>query len=124
MKNPISWFEIYVSDLTRAQRFYETVLDVKLTELPAPLPHLKIMSFPGEKATYGAGGALVQMQGFKPSGNGTLVYFFCEDCALEEGRVIAAGGQVEHSKMSIGPFGFIAHVYDTEGNLIGLHSMK
>ncbi len=32
--------------------------------------------------------------------------------------------QIHFDKMSIGEYGFIALVYDTEGNLIGLHSMK
>ena len=32
--NPVGWFEIYVQDMARAARFYETVLDVQLTQLP------------------------------------------------------------------------------------------
>jgi predicted enzyme related to lactoylglutathione lyase len=55
-------------------------------------------------------------------GLGTLVYFICTDCAVEESRVVGAGGSVERPKFSIGPYGFIALVKDTEGNLIGLHS--
>ena len=123
MTNPIAWFEIYVKDLVRATRFYETVLGVTLQPLESPLPHLKMMAFPTDQATYGATGALVQMEGFAPSGMGTLVYFHCADCAVEESRVVSAGGTVEHSKMPIGQYGFISHVHDTEGNLIGLHSM-
>jgi len=30
---------------------------------------------------------------------------------------------VKQTKMSIGPFGFIAILEDTEGNAIGLHSL-
>jgi len=37
--------------------------------------------------------------------------------------VVKAGGSIKDDKMSIGQYGFIALVYDTEGNLIGLHSM-
>ena len=36
----------------------------------------------------------------------------------------AAGGSVCKTKFSIGPYGFIALVTDTEGNMIGLHSLK
>jgi predicted enzyme related to lactoylglutathione lyase len=36
---------------------------------------------------------------------------------------VAAGGSVKQTKMSIGPFGFISILVDTEGNAIGLHSM-
>jgi len=38
--------------------------------------------------------------------------------------VSAAGGRVHREKMSIGPYGFIALAYDTEGNMFGLHSTK
>jgi predicted enzyme related to lactoylglutathione lyase len=34
-----------------------------------------------------------------------------------------AGGQVYTAKKSIGLFGFISLLIDTEGNLIGVHSM-
>jgi hypothetical protein len=38
--------------------------------------------------------------------------------------VAEAGGRIERPKMSIGEYGFISMVYDTEGNMIGLHSMQ
>ena len=124
MSNPVTWFEIYVQDLAKAMTFYETVLGKPMALMPSPLPHLRMASFAADQTAYGTNGALVQMQGFKPTGNSTLVYFECEDCAVEESRVLAAGGRVEHSKMPIGQFGFISLVYDIEDNMIGLHSMK
>ncbi len=124
MQNPVSWFEIYVSDLEKSMLFYETVLCKKLTLMQSPMPHLQLAAFPAEKTSYGASGALVKMQGFQPHGNGTIVYFECDDCAIEESRVTSAGGQVEHSKMSIGEYGWICHFQDIDGNLIGLHSMS
>jgi len=57
-------------------------------------------------------------------GCSTLVYFGCEDCAVEEARVTPAGGRVERPKLSIGQYGFITLAFDTEGNLFGLHSMR
>ncbi|MGY0578321.1 MAG: VOC family protein, partial [Paraglaciecola chathamensis] len=71
---------------------------------------------------YGASGALVKMAGMAPGGNSTLVYFSCEDCAVEAERVSQAGGAVEQAKMSIGEYGFISLIKDTEGNMVGLHS--
>ena len=50
--------------------------------------------------------------------------FVCDDCSVEEARARNNGGRVEKTKFSIGPYGFISLVYDTEGNMIGLHSMK
>jgi hypothetical protein len=74
--------------------------------------------------SYGAPGALVRRKGVPSAGNSTVVYFHCEDCAVEQGRVAGAGGQVHLPKFSIGQYGSIALVVDTEGNMIGLHSMK
>jgi predicted enzyme related to lactoylglutathione lyase len=120
--NPIGWFEIYVQDMARARGFYETVLGRKLEKLEAG--GLEMWSFTGEMQAPGAAGALVHMPGCPSGGNSTLVYFVCEDCAVEEGRVKAAGGRVEKPKFSIGPYGFVALACDTEGNMFGLHSMK
>ena len=124
--NPISWFEIYVGDMDRAVAFYETVLGTKLEVLRAPSDGdpVHMRAFPSEQTAYGAGGALVHVPGYAPSGSATMIYFMCDDVAGPEGRVVAAGGKVERSKMSIGEYGFVAHVIDTEGNMIGLHSMQ
>jgi uncharacterized protein len=121
-RNPIGWFEIYVQDMPRARKFYETVLARKLEKLEAG--GLEMWSFSGEQDAPGSAGSLVHMPGFPSGGNSTIVYFMCEDCAIEEGRVKPAGGRVEKTKFSIGPYGFISLVYDTEGNMFGLHSMK
>jgi predicted enzyme related to lactoylglutathione lyase len=122
--NPITWFEIYVQDLERARRFYEAVFRVTLEPIEAPIGDIQLLGFPSDKTRYGASGALVKMEGVPSGGNSTLVYFHCEDCAVEEGRVAEAGGQVFRSKMPIGQYGYIALVNDTEGNLLGLHSMR
>ena len=123
-KNPVGWFEIYVQDLKRATKFYEAVLKVKLDKLNAPLPEIEMWTFPMSMEGKGATGALVKMNGVPSGGNSTLVYFMCEDCAAEAGRVVAAGGRVHREKMPIGEHGFIALAFDTEGNMFGLHSMK
>ncbi|MDE2429475.1 MAG: VOC family protein [Burkholderiales bacterium] len=121
--NPVGWFEIYVQDMPRAKAFYQTVFALELERLNTPDSALEMWSFPMDPARWGAGGALVKMTGVPSGGNSTLVYFSCEDCALEESRVEKAGGRVERAKMSIGEYGFISLVCDTEGNMIGLHSM-
>lgn len=125
--NPVVWFEIYVSDMERAKAFYETVLAVKLIAMDAPTmegPPMRMEFFPGQPDRAGACGALVKMEGVPVGGGSTLVYFACEDCAVEAGRAAAAGGKLFKPKMSISPYGFFALVTDTEGNMIGLHSMK
>lgn len=120
--NPVIWFEIYVQDMPRAKAFYEAVLGQKLEKLVGPDGALEMWSFPMAQDRVGAGGALVKMPGC-PSGGSTLVYFASADCAIEEGRAVAAGGKVFRPKMAIGQFGFISLLVDTEGNMFGLHSM-
>lgn len=118
--NPVGWFEIYVQDMPRAKAFYDAVFQQTLEALPNP--DMEMFTFPmGE--CYGATGALVKMEGVPSGGGGTLVYFSCEDCAVEAARAAANGGSLFKEKMSIGEHGFIALVNDTEGNMIGLHSM-
>jgi predicted enzyme related to lactoylglutathione lyase len=120
--NPVGWFEIYVQDMQRAKTFYEAVLRTKLERLPSP--EIEMWNFPMEANGSGAGGALVKMEGFPSGGNSTLVYFVSDDCSVEEGRVTANGGRIQKPKMSIGQYGFISLVFDTEGNMFGLHSMQ
>jgi len=122
--NPVGWFEIYVQDLGRAKRFYERVFKTDLTPLETPVPGIEMLTFPMERDVCGAPGALVRMADGPGGGNAVLVYFNCEDCAAEESRVAEEGGKVEKPKMSIGEYGFISLVRDSEGNMIGLHSME
>ena len=71
-KNPVVWFEIYVSDMKRAKDFYENVFQTKLEKIGADHADLEMWAFPG----------------------------------------------------SIGQYGHNSLVYDSEGNMFGLHSMK
>jgi predicted enzyme related to lactoylglutathione lyase len=120
--NPIRWFEIYVQDMARARNFYESVFDAKLERLNTG--DLEMWAFPMAMGQSGASGALVKTAGVPSGGNGTLVYFACDDCAVEGGRVPAAGGTVCREKMSIGQYGFVVLAIDTEGNMIGLRSSQ
>ena len=124
--NPVAWFEIYVQDMVRAKAFYETVFQGTLTAMSNPnvdtLNGMEMWTFPSNMSSYGAPGALVKMPGC-PSGGSTLVYFACEDCAVDVARAAANGGSIFKAKTSIGAYGHIALVVDTEGNVVGLHSM-
>jgi uncharacterized protein len=123
--NSVGWFEIYVNDMNRAKSFYEGVFGKKLEKLDSSAPGLTEMwVFPGKPDDAGATGALVKMDGGPSGSGGTLVYFVCDDCAVEAARVPKHGGTVTKEKFSIGPYGNIALVNDSEGNMIGLHSMK
>lgn len=127
LRNPVAWFEIYVNDLPRARAFYEAMLGVQLEHLPTPAVDIEMWTFPMSEdcdSQPGAAGALCKMESCPAGEGGTMIYFSCDDCAVEQARAAEAGGRILKSKMSIGQFGFISILADTEGNTIGLHSQK
>ena len=122
-RNPVGWFEIYVQDMKRAKKFYEKNFQLKLKALRSPIPGLKMQVFPSDQKLPGCSGALAKMDGKDSGGGGTIIYFSCADCAVEEARALKAGGTVFREKFGIGDYGFISLILDTEGNMIGLHSL-
>lgn len=124
VKNPFTWVEIYVDDMSRAQKFYESVLQIEMIPMVAPgdFGDLEMLSFPWAQGENNISGALCKTSEMKPGAGGTLVYFTCDDCAIETARVESAGGKVLQEKFSISEHGFVALAMDTEGNTIGFHS--
>jgi uncharacterized protein len=122
--NAIGWFDLYVSDMTRAVAFYESVFQQKLERIGDPTGESQMMAFPADMTSYGAAGALVKSAYPSPGPGGTMIYFSVENCVIEESRVMAAGGKVTRAKFSIGEFGWVTLCQDTEGNPFGLSSMQ
>ncbi|MCW5925888.1 MAG: hypothetical protein KIT80_03180 [Chitinophagaceae bacterium] len=96
-RNVICWFEIYVKDMNRAKKFYNAVLGTGFHDADAPGDagsNMKMSFFtpPAEEGSF-VSGALIEMPGTK-EGDGacvnTIVYFPCNDCAVEQSRVEAA----------------------------------
>jgi len=121
-QNPVNWFEIYVDDIDRAQAFYEGLLGITLSPSPMSGPEMDMRMFPAEMGAPGATGALIRHPMRQPSGQGSLVYFSVEDCGQTTNWATGQGALVFVEKQSIGEYGFIAIIGDSEGNSIGLHS--
>ena len=121
MNNPVQWFEIPTTDLERAKSFYSNVFNLQFQYIE--MPNSKMYMF-GEPNKVGSAGSLVKSNESKPTSNGTIIYFSCGDVANELGSVEKEGGKILLPKTDIGEFGFFAHINDTEGNRIGLHSNK
>ncbi|HEY2711174.1 MAG TPA: VOC family protein [Chthoniobacterales bacterium] len=121
-RNVVGWFEIYVQDMERAKAFYQSTFEVKLDRLANP--EVELWAFPGKPGNPGCSGALIRMEGKDSGTGGTIVYFSCDDCAVTAARAVENGGRVQKPKLSIGQYGFIALIYDTEDNMIGLHSLE
>jgi predicted enzyme related to lactoylglutathione lyase len=122
MKNAINWFEIPVTDFTRAKKFYETLFNAEIMEMP--FPDGKYGMLPADMQN-GVGGGIVQGEGFVPSQIGTTVYLNGgDDLNIPLAKIEKSGGKVIMPKTSIGENGFMAQFLDTEGNRVALHSMS
>ena len=123
-KNAISWFEIPASDLSRAQKFYQKILDIEL--IPMDLENISMRMFPVADPSSGVGGALCHSPGFyKPSAtDGPIVYLNADpDLQHVLDKVEAAGGKIIIPKTEISKeYGFMAVITDTGGNRIAFHS--
>jgi predicted enzyme related to lactoylglutathione lyase len=122
--NMVGWFEIPVVDMTRAQKFYETVFEIKISVEHFGETLMGWFPFPKDPQARGAGGSLIQNPDFyKPSSDGTLVYFSSAEITAELDRVEDAGGLVLQKKTLIREdIGYMALFLDSEGNRIALHS--
>ncbi|MBL7724620.1 MAG: VOC family protein [Chitinophagaceae bacterium] len=125
MDNAISWFEIPATDIDRAQKFYETVFQIKMQ--PMDFQQTKMRMFPIDDPMKGIGGTLIDSGGFhKPSAtDGPLIYLNGNpNVQIFLDRVEAAGGKITLPKTEISPeYGYMAMFLDTEGNRIALHSI-
>lgn len=112
------WFEIPVTDMDRAKKFYETIMDTTLEV--TNMEGFEMAMFP--HSTVGC--ALCKGEGCEPSTQGVTVYLNANpnlDTVL--GRIEAAGGQIIAPKTEISPeHGYMAQFIDTEGNRLALHS--
>ena len=117
--NPVNWFEIPVSDMQRAIKFYEEAFDTKLA--PTEVGGKQFAFFPMERGAAGAAGTLIHSPLIVPSHQGTTIYFSVKtiDAALEQ--ITKAGGKTLFPRRSIGQYGFIAQFEDSEGNRVALH---
>ena len=118
--NLVGWFEIPVTDMARAKAFYEHVFEVELEEHPMG-PNLMAW-FPTWEGKIGATGTLIKGEGYVPSAEGTLVYFTAPDIEAALARAEEKGGRILAPRFSIGEYGFVGLLLDTEGNRIALHS--
>ncbi len=118
----VGWFEIPVTDMDRARKFYESVFEIQISI--HDLDGFIMGWFPMDHEKKGASGSLVKHNMYNASlTHGPLIYFSCKDVINELGRTEASGGEILQTKKEIGDgYGFMALIKDSEGNRIGLHS--
>lgn len=118
MTNPVFHFEIPVTDLDRAIAFYQTVFDIELRR--ESLDGYDMAFFPRDDQSPGASGALAKGDVYRPSLEGSLLYFDVPSIDLVLERAQAAGSRVLYDKTDLGAAGFVAELEDSEGNRIAL----
>ena len=124
----VGWFEIPVSDMDRAVKFYNEVFQIKIAV--HNMGELIMGWFPMAEnpEVKGASGSLVYHKEFyKPSKEGALVYFTSRsgDINDELSRIEKSGGKILKTKTQISPdHGYMALFLDSEGNRVALHSLK
>lgn len=122
--NQITWVSIPSSDFDRAVKFYSTVTGKNL-EVKGEGDHRMATSmseddFKEQAVGFGVTGDPT----IKPGSTGPRVYLAVEDAQDYLNRVESAGGKIITPKSAMGEMGFWALIEDSEGNQIGLHSMK
>ncbi|MEO5645505.1 MAG: VOC family protein [Bacteroidia bacterium] len=122
-ENALNWFEIPVSDIKRAAKFYETIFEIKMEQQEQM--GMKMAFFPVDMKSK-VGGSLVEGPMHKPSADGAKIYLNGNpDLSNALGRIEGAGGKIAMPKTKISDeIGFMAFFVDSEGNTVALHSNK
>ncbi|MEM9669434.1 MAG: VOC family protein [Pseudomonadota bacterium] len=118
MSNPVFHFEIPVTDMDRAVAFYQNVLDVELRR--DTVDGYEMAFFPRDDGKPGASGALAKGSVYRPSRDGSIIYFDVKSIDAVLQRVLVAGSQVLYEKTNLGEAGYVAEFEDSEGNRIAL----
>jgi uncharacterized protein len=117
--NPVVYFEIPVTNVDRAIKFYSAVFNFKFEK--ETIDKNEMALFPFTEENLGISGALAKGEIYKPSKNGTLIYFRTENIDDTLKLAVQNGGKILYPKTSNGDLGFVAEFEDSEGNRIALH---
>jgi predicted enzyme related to lactoylglutathione lyase len=121
--NSLNWFEIPALDIARAKKFYETIFNITMMDMPEMMG-MKMAGFPAEMGSGKANGGLAQSQMHKPSMDGVVIYLNANGMMDKViSRIETAGGKIIMPKTVISEsIGSMAFFVDTEGNKLGLHA--
>lgn len=120
LANPVFHFEIPVTDIDRAVRFYEVVLGTKLTR--RTVDGYEMAFFPRSDGAPGASGALAKGEVYVPSKAGAIIYFDVPEIDTVLERAKTQGADILYPKTHTGDDGYVAEIEDSEGNRIALTS--
>ena len=121
-ENTVNWFEIPVSDMDRAQKFYETIFGIEMQKMP--MPEFEMVAFPMEMGNGTVHGALCKHEMYTPSADGVTLYLNANPSIQDViDRIEPAGGKIVIPKTQITEeIGYMALFMDSEGNRLALHA--
>ena len=119
--NPVVYFEIPVTNIDRAIKFYKAVFDFDFDK--DNIDNNEMALFPFADKNSGISGALVKGEIYKPTKDGVLIYFKTENIDKTLKLAISNGGKMLYPKTDNG-IGLVAEFEDTEGNRIALYQSK
>jgi predicted enzyme related to lactoylglutathione lyase len=115
--NPVVYFEIPVTDMDRAIKFYSAVFHFEFDK--EIIDGNEMALFPFTEGSSGISGALAKGEIYKPTKDGIVIYFKTGNIDETLNLALANGGQILYPKTDNG-IGFVAEFEDTEGNRIAL----
>ncbi|WP_324651545.1 VOC family protein [Georgenia sp. H159] len=121
MSGRVVHFEIPFDDKERVRRFYDTVFNWRLDDMPG-FDYVGVSTGPagddGMPAEPGyIGGGMTPREG---PNTATVITLDSADIDADLARVTAHGGEVVAGRTAVGDMGFAAYFKDSEGNVVGL----
>jgi hypothetical protein len=119
--NPVVYFEIPVTDMDRAIKFYSAVFHFEFEK--ETIDNNEMALFPFSDEYSGISGALAKGEIYKPTKDGVVIYFKTKN--IDETLKLATlnSGQILYPKTDNGIV-LVAEFEDTEGNRIALYQTK
>ncbi|MEI2464483.1 VOC family protein [Niallia taxi] len=118
-------FEIHVSDMDRAKKFYGEVFGWTFQDWTeyAGMPYFGAVT--GKEEELGINGALMQRQGPAPDSTQALNGFACtmgvENYEQSEAKILENGGTIALPKYALPGMAWQGYYKDPEGNIFGIH---
>lgn len=119
--NPVVYFEIPVTDIERAIKFYNAVFYFDFDK--ENIDNNEMALFPFAVENSGISGALAKGEIYKPTKDGVLIYFKTKNIDETLKLATSNGGKTLYPKIDNG-IGLVAEFEDTEGNRIALYQTK
>ena len=116
----LAYFEVPADDLKRAKKFYKDLLGwefAKNQNPDVPMEYWEITTGPAEEGTISMGGMYTKPGPMPP---GIISYVKVSDLDKALAKVEKLGGKIVMPKMSVKMVGTMAHILDSEGNMIAL----